>query len=217
MESEDEECIPEAGKEGKKRIIRTGAPLQVCYAISIHKAQGISRQKIAAYLGTENKSSLEGLAYVALSRVTKASGLIVLHIIKQAFKVSVKVKSEYARLAQLQQAGTVSNVLGNAVIPATPEEIEKRKNKRIELSLLSQFENENSTNKKASTKKASTKKKKASTKKTSTDKTTGKGTSAKRKTSSNSTETVPFPHTLNYLNTSILFCDVFISNNPNKP
>jgi hypothetical protein len=196
--------------------------------MSIHKAQGISRKKLTAYLGTENKSALEGLAYVALSRVTEAAGLIVLHIIKEAFKVSAKVKSEYARLALLQQAGTVSNVLGNAVIHSTPEEVEKRKNKRIELSLLSQFENENSgkktsttkkstEKKKASTKKASTKKKKASTKKTSTDKTTGKGTSAKRKTSSNSTETVPFPHTLNYLNTSILFCDVFISNNPNKP
>ena len=170
--------------------------------MSIHKAQGISRKKLTAYLGTENKSALEGLAYVALSRVTEAAGLIVLHIVKEAFKVSAKVKSEYARLAQLQQAGTVSNVLGNAVIYSTPEEIEKRKNKRIELSLLSQFENENS-GKKASTtkttKKASTNKRKLSTKKTSTEKTTGKGTSAKRKKSSNSTATVPSPYTLKYL------------------
>ena len=146
------------------------------------------------------------LAYVALSRVTEATGLIVLHIVKEAFKVSAKVKSEYARLAHLQQAGTVSNVLGNAVILSTPEEIEQRKNKRIELSLLSQYENENSgkkasTTKKSTEKKKTSKKRKMSTKKTSTEKTAaaGKGTSAKKNKSSNSTATVPSPYTLKYL------------------
>ena len=122
----------------------------MCYAISIHKSQGITRNKTAVHLGTENKSSLEGLAYVALSRVKKASGLIVLHIVEQAFKVSTKVKTEYGRLAQLPQAGIPSNVLGNSVIYATPEEIEKRKTKKLELSLLSQFEFEASVKEKSS-------------------------------------------------------------------
>ena len=159
FESDDDESTTEKSK--KKRIIRTGAPLQVCFAISIHKAQGITRDRTAVHLGTENPSSLEGLAYVALSRVKKASGLIILHIVEGAFKVSAKVKFEYKRLAQLAQAGTISNVLGNTVIESTSEEIEKRKAKRLELSLQAQFENEvNSTSgKKTSAKKKSTKKK----------------------------------------------------------
>ena len=150
FESDNEESTSTTRNDKKKRIIRTGAPLQVCYAISIHKSQGITRNKTAVHLGTENKSSLEGLAYVALSRVKKASGLIVLHIVEQAFKVSTKVKTEYGRLAQLPQAGIASNVLGNSVIYATPEEIEKRKTKKLELSLLSQFEFEASVKEKSS-------------------------------------------------------------------
>jgi hypothetical protein len=184
FESEDEESTPAPGNDKKKRIIRTGAPLQVCYAISIHKSQGMTRNKTAVHLGIENRSSLEGLAYVALSRVKKASGLIVLHIVEQAFKVSAKVKFEYARLAQLPQAGTVSNVLGNTVISTTPAEIEKRKNKRLELSLLAQFENETSI-KKTSTKKASTKKKSSN----STAAVTGKKTSSSAKEKPNTSDT----------------------------
>ena len=57
-----------------KSLMRTTIPLSLAWAITIHKSQGQTYDKAAVNLGDKELSV--GLTYVALSRVKKATGLL---------------------------------------------------------------------------------------------------------------------------------------------
>ena len=59
-----------------KSLTRTNIPLSLAWAITIHKSQGQTYDKAAVDLGP--KEIALGLTYVALSRVRKASGLLLI-------------------------------------------------------------------------------------------------------------------------------------------
>ena len=58
------------------RHSRQGYPIRLAYALTIHKSQGQTTNKVVVDLGKNEKSL--GMAYVALSRVKHYSGLAVL-------------------------------------------------------------------------------------------------------------------------------------------
>ena len=55
------------------KLIRKQMPLQVCYAMTINKAQGQSLQNVGLYL--PKAVFTHGQYYVAISRVTSPQGL----------------------------------------------------------------------------------------------------------------------------------------------
>ena len=57
-------------------MIRVQFPVRVCYAMTIHKGQGQSLDRVGVYIAQQMFA--HGQLYVALSRVKKASGLHVL-------------------------------------------------------------------------------------------------------------------------------------------
>ena len=57
------------------RHSRQGYPIRLAYALTIHKSQGQTTNKVVVDLGKNEKSL--GMAYVALSRVKHYSGLAV--------------------------------------------------------------------------------------------------------------------------------------------
>ena len=59
-----------------KSLMRTNIPLSLAWAITIHKSQGQTYDRAAVDLG--NKELSLGLTYVAISRVKKASGLLMI-------------------------------------------------------------------------------------------------------------------------------------------
>ena len=59
--------------DGKKSCSRTMLPLQPAYAISIHKSQGMSLDKVIINLG--GKEFASGLSYTAISRCRKIQNL----------------------------------------------------------------------------------------------------------------------------------------------
>lgn len=68
-------------------------PLLVCYAISIHKSQGLSLQKASINIGS--KIFTQGQAYVALSRIVSLEGLYIESFDKRSFIVDDKVVDFY--------------------------------------------------------------------------------------------------------------------------
>lgn len=68
-------------------------PLLVCYAISIHKSQGLSLQKASINIGS--KIFTQGQAYVALSRIISLEGLYIESFDKRSFIVDDKVSTFY--------------------------------------------------------------------------------------------------------------------------
>lgn len=87
---------------GKSNTILTRSqfPLQLCYAMSIHKAQGLSLDSAVVYLG--KKLFQTSMAYVALSRMRTLDGVYILelHAKSVGFKISPKIKTEICRLKE---------------------------------------------------------------------------------------------------------------------
>ena len=75
---------------------RTQFPLQNCFALTIHKTQGLTLQRVS--LALDSRIFSPGQAYVALSRCTTWDNVNISHLDRSAFMVDPDVTLEYQRL-----------------------------------------------------------------------------------------------------------------------
>ncbi|EEB08617.2 pif1 helicase Pfh1 [Schizosaccharomyces japonicus yFS275] len=100
--------------DGEVQASRTQIPLILAYAISIHKAQGQTLERVKVDLG---KVFEKGQAYVALSRATSEHGLQILNFSPSKVMAHPKVVEFYKKLDSLDGAPIANtNKLGNAKI-----------------------------------------------------------------------------------------------------
>jgi ATP-dependent DNA helicase PIF1 len=99
-------CLPEEWKtesqQGEVTAKRLQVPLILAWALSIHKAQGQTLNRVKVDLGRVFE---RGQAYVALSRATSQAGLQVLRFDQRKVMVHPKVKEFYNRL---EKAGSLT-------------------------------------------------------------------------------------------------------------
>lgn len=98
-------CQPEAWKielpNGEVQAQRQQIPLILAWALSIHKAQGQTLQRVKVDLGRVFE---KGQAYVALSRATSQAGLQVTRFEPRKVMVHPKVVNFYNNLVSINQA-----------------------------------------------------------------------------------------------------------------
>lgn len=98
-------CQPEEWKvelpDGEVQAKRTQLPLILAWALSIHKAQGQTLERVTVNLGRVFE---KGQAYVALSRATTQQGLRVLGFDKSKVMAHPKVVDFYGRLYSVEAA-----------------------------------------------------------------------------------------------------------------
>ena len=70
--------------KGNFKMVRKALPLVLCWAITVHKSQGMSVEKVVIDLGSNTTPPAS--AYVALSRVTSLQGLYLLRLSAGAIK-----------------------------------------------------------------------------------------------------------------------------------
>lgn len=103
--SRDLLCQPENWKvelpNGEVQASRTQVPLILAWALSIHKAQGQTLERVKVDLG---KVFEKGQAYVALSRATSMAGLQVLRFDPKKVNAHDRVRTFYANLARVALA-----------------------------------------------------------------------------------------------------------------
>ncbi|WPG99866.1 ATP-dependent DNA helicase PIF1 [Acrodontium crateriforme] len=103
--SRDLLCQPETWKvelpNGEVQASRAQVPLILAWALSIHKAQGQTLDRVKVDLG---KVFEKGQAYVALSRATSMAGLQVLRFDPKKVNAHEKVRSFYANLTSVELA-----------------------------------------------------------------------------------------------------------------
>lgn len=87
---------------GEVQASRSQVPLILAWALSIHKAQGQTLERVKVDLG---KVFEKGQAYVALSRATTMQGLQVLRFDPRKVVAHEKVRSFYSSLTRAEQAG----------------------------------------------------------------------------------------------------------------
>lgn len=108
--SRDMLCLPEEWKtENQKGEIiakRSQVPLILSWALSIHKAQGQTLNRVKVDLGRVFE---RGQAYVALSRATSQAGLQVLRFDQRKVMVHPKVIQFYAKLVSSETLGGKKN------------------------------------------------------------------------------------------------------------
>lgn len=96
-------CQPESWKvelpNGEVQASRQQIPLILAWALSIHKAQGQTLDRVKVDLG---KVFEKGQAYVALSRATTMAGLQVLRFDPRKVNAHEKVRSFYANLSRVE-------------------------------------------------------------------------------------------------------------------
>lgn len=104
--SRDLLCQPESWKvelpNGEVQASRSQVPLILAWALSIHKAQGQTLDRVKVDLG---KVFEKGQAYVALSRATSMAGLQVLRFDPRKVNAHEKVGNFYSNLAKVQLEG----------------------------------------------------------------------------------------------------------------
>lgn len=97
-------CQPETWKieqpNGEVQASRSQIPLILSWALSIHKAQGQTLQRVKVDL---SKAFEKGQAYVALSRATSMAGLRVLGFHPSRVMAHDKVIKFYSNLARYEQ------------------------------------------------------------------------------------------------------------------
>lgn len=107
--SRDLLCQPEAWKielpNGEIQASRSQIPLILAWALSIHKAQGQTLDRVKVDLG---KIFEKGQAYVALSRATSQEGLQVLRFDPKKVMAHDKVRSFYDSLYNISEAIKIS-------------------------------------------------------------------------------------------------------------
>ncbi|KAL8360809.1 hypothetical protein RB601_007029 [Gaeumannomyces tritici] len=98
-------CVPEEWKSelptGEVQASRKQVPLILAWALSIHKAQGQTLERVKVDLG---KVFEKGQAYVALSRATSQSGLQVLRFEKHKVMAHPRVVDFYNKLYSAESA-----------------------------------------------------------------------------------------------------------------
>ena len=85
---------------GEVQAARSQVPLILAWALSIHKAQGQTLQRVKVDLGRVFE---RGQAYVALSRATSQAGLQVLRFDPRSVMVHPKVIDFYKKLSNIDQ------------------------------------------------------------------------------------------------------------------
>lgn len=105
-------CQPETWKieqpNGEVQAQRLQVPLILAWALSIHKAQGQTLQRVKVDLGRVFE---KGQAYVALSRATSQAGLQVSRFDQRKVMVHPKVVKFYENLSSINQTISHSTVL----------------------------------------------------------------------------------------------------------
>ncbi len=123
-------CQPEIWKvelpNGEVQASRSQVPLILAWALSIHKAQGQTLERVKVDLG---RIFEKGQAYVALSRATSQEGLQVLRFDPRKVMAHDRVRQFYDGLysegsAAGQPAQTVTTALTNLAKPAKPVQSE---------------------------------------------------------------------------------------------
>jgi ATP-dependent DNA helicase PIF1 len=98
-------CKPESWRlelpNGEVQASREQVPLILAWALSIHKAQGQTLDRVKVDLGRVFE---KGQAYVALSRATTMDGLQVLRFDAKKVMAHDKVRNFYAGLSKVEQA-----------------------------------------------------------------------------------------------------------------
>ncbi|CAK3864288.1 ATP-dependent DNA helicase PIF1 [Lecanosticta acicola] len=98
-------CEPETWKvelpNGEVQASRVQVPLILAWALSIHKAQGQTLERVKVDLG---KVFEKGQAYVALSRATSMAGLQVLRFDPRKVNAHERVRTFYSQLARVELA-----------------------------------------------------------------------------------------------------------------
>lgn len=98
-------CEPETWKvelpNGEVQASRAQIPLILAWALSIHKAQGQTLDRVKVDLGRVFE---KGQAYVALSRATSMAGLQVLRFDPKKVNAHDKVRTFYSKLARVELA-----------------------------------------------------------------------------------------------------------------
>ena len=101
--SRDLLCQPESWKvelpSGEVQASRNQVPLILAWALSIHKAQGQTLERVKVDLG---KVFEKGQAYVALSRATSMAGLQIQRFDPKKVNAHERVKAFYSRLARVE-------------------------------------------------------------------------------------------------------------------
>ena len=88
------ECI----NENDKHLVYSAIPLKLAWAVTIHKAQGVTLDCCKIDIG--DSLFAYGQAYTALSRVKNLNGLCVMNIAKSAFKTHPDVLEFYGAIAR---------------------------------------------------------------------------------------------------------------------
>lgn len=121
--SRDLLCQPESWKvelpNGEVQASRSQVPLILAWALSIHKAQGQTLERVKVDLG---KVFEKGQAYVALSRATSMAGLQVLRFDPKKVNAHEKVGTFYANLARVELEGGG----GAKAVKSNPQAAKKR-------------------------------------------------------------------------------------------
>lgn len=122
-------CEPETWKvelpNGEVQASRVQVPLILAWALSIHKAQGQTLDRVKVDLG---KVFEKGQAYVALSRATSMAGLQVLRFDPKKVNAHERVRTFYSKLARVELAEKNKERMEKITKPTTTaaDEYEKR-------------------------------------------------------------------------------------------
>ncbi|KAF3918126.1 hypothetical protein ABW21_db0209777 [Orbilia brochopaga] len=124
--------LPEAWKfelpTGELQASRKQLPLILAWALSIHKAQGQTLDRVKVDL---NKVFEKGQAYVALSRATTQEGLQILNFDAKKVMAHDKVRAFYRSLQSAEDAAAAS-AAANAAAEATKPQTKNRKAVKVE-------------------------------------------------------------------------------------
>lgn len=120
-------CVPEDWKvelpTGEVQASRKQLPLILAWALSIHKAQGQTLERVKVDLG---KVFEKGQAYVALSRATTQEGLQVLNFQKARVMAHARVVQFYNKLysaeaaVKKKAAGSITSYVKKEAPPGAP-------------------------------------------------------------------------------------------------